>query len=272
MMIRLLLATALLGYAVSWLIHLRGFRGHAPGARPRSTWLFGASTLFHAAGLLAFWLTFRTPPLVGFGPASATLAFATAVTYLAAARNVEAWPAGLFLLPPVILLLGASILTGMTPTPPATAFRGLWFVVHVVSVLLGYAGLLFGSVAAAMYVLQFRALKRKHFGNVFRSFPSLESLDRMNAIALISGLGALTIGLIAGWSFTLTFGRGFALGRPEVAFGLLTWVAYGIALMLRWTGVSKSPRAAEMTLVAFAACALAFLLIRTFSPAREFFL
>jgi len=272
MLIRLLLVTALVGYAVSWLIHLRGFRGRAPTARNRSTWLAGGSTLFHAAGLLTFWLTFQTPPLVGFGPVGATLAFAMAVTYLAAGRNAEAWPAGLLLLPPVMLLLGAAILTGMTPTPPATAFRGGWFVVHVVSVLLGYAALLFGSVVAAMYVLQFRALKRKHFGNVFRSFPSLESLDRMNSVALISGMSALTVGLIVGWSFTLTFGRGLALGDPDVRFGLLTWVAYAAALMLRWTRGGRGSRAAQMTLVAFAACALVFLLIRTFSPAREFFL
>lgn len=272
MLIRLLLVTACVGYAAAWVIHLRGFRGSVAAARPRSTWLAGGGILLHAAGLLAFWLTFHTPPLVGFGPASATLAFAIAVTYLSAGRSAEAWPAGLLVLPPVLLLLGAAIMTGMTPTPPATAFRGGWFVLHVVSVLLGYAVLLLGSVAAAMYLLQFRALKRKDFGNVFRSFPSLESLDRMNSFALMGGLMALTVGLIAGWSFTLTFGRGLALGDPDVGFGLLTWAAYAGALMLRWTRGGKGPRAAEMTLVAFAACALVFLLLRTLSPAREFFL
>ena len=123
-----------------------------------------------------------------------------------------------------------------------------------------------------MYLLQFRALKRKDFGNVFRSFPSLESLDRMSAVALGGGLAVLTIGLMAGWSYTFTFGQGLALGDPDVGFGLLTWAAYAGALALRVTPGGRGPRAAELTVVAFVACSIAFVVLRALSPAREFFL
>ncbi|MFV1985906.1 MAG: cytochrome c biogenesis protein CcsA [Gemmatimonadota bacterium] len=267
-----LLAGALGAYAIAWVLHLQSFRGGAHDARRRSTTIALAAVSLHASGLIALWMTYLAPPLVGFGPASTTLALAIATAFLATSRTSEGWTAGLMVLPAVIALLAAALWSGVRPATPATSFEGPWFVVHVVSVLLGYAILLLGSVAAAMYLLQFRALKRKDFGNVFRSFPSLESLDRMNSIALGGGLAALTLGLLAGWSFTLTFGQGLALSDPDVEFGLLTWTAFAAALALRLTPGGRGQRAAGLTVVAFVACAIAFVILRAFSPARQFFL
>jgi ABC-type uncharacterized transport system permease subunit len=229
-------------------------------------------TAIHALALAAFWIEHRTPPLVGFGPASATLAFATAVGLLIVGRASERWTAGLLALPPIMILSLAAVWAGLSPTAPATAFRGGWSVLHVVSVLTGYASLLLGSIAAAMYLLQFRALKRKEFGNVFQFFPSLDSLDRMGGIGVAVGLGALTVGLITGWSFTLTFGRGLALADPDVVLGLVTWIAYGAALAVRASPAGRGHRAAVFTVLAFAASAVAFLSLKARDPASEFFL
>jgi HemX protein len=272
MMVTALLGAALTGYLVAWLLHLKSFRGGEGSARSRSTVIALGAAALHAWGLMAFWITNLAPPLVGFGPAGATLALAVALAFLATSRTPEGWTAGLLVLPAVVTLLSAAMWTGLRPVVPATSFQGPWFVAHVVSVLLGCSLLLLASVAAAMYLLQFRALKRKDFGNVFRSFPSLESLDRMNVIALGAGLTILTIGLVAGWSFALTFGRGLAVTDRDVGFGLLMWAAYGAAFVLRLIPGGRGHRAAEVTVIAFAICATVFVLLRAFSPARELFL
>ncbi len=271
MPIRLLLAAALLGYAAAWLLLLYGFRR---GGRPpvASLFLVGLPAALHGGALIAFWVAHGTPPLVGFGPASATLALAIVLGLLLAIRAADRWTAALLVLPFAVALTGVGLWAGVSPTQPATTFRGVWFVLHVVAVLGGYASLLLGSVAAAMYLLQFRALKRKEFGNVFRSFPSLESLDRMNGIGLAGGLAALAIGLLAGWSFTLTFGRGLALGDPDVVFGLLTWVAYGAALGVRWLPGGRGTRSATVSVLAFAMTGAAFLTFRILDPSSEFLL
>ena len=124
---------------------------------------------------------------------------ALVVGFFLVARTADRSSAGLLVLPLVLVFLAASAWVGPVPAQPTSELRGSWLVAHVVSVLAGYASLLLGSVAAAMYWLQFRALKQKEFGNVFRYFPSLESLDRMNRIGLGVGLSVLAIGLLAGW-------------------------------------------------------------------------
>lgn len=272
MLIRFLLTGALLCYALAWALQLRGFRGRGDGGRISSLSFALSGAAAHALALAAFWIRYRTPPLVGFGPASATLAFATVAGLLVVGRSSDRWRAGLLALPPIVLLLVGAVVAGMSPTQPATAFRGGWSILHVVSVLTGYASLLLGSIAAAMYLLQFRALKRKEFGNVFQFFPSLDSLDRMGGIGVAVGLAALTVGLITGWSFTLTFGRGLALGDPDVVLGLVSWTAYAAALAVRASPTGRGHRAALFTVLAFAASTAAFMSLKARDPASEFFL
>ncbi|MDX1395137.1 MAG: cytochrome c biogenesis protein CcsA [Gemmatimonadota bacterium] len=272
MIVAALLAAALSAYAVAWLLQLRSFRVGSDPDRSAPTRLTLAGAGLHAAGLAMFWVVYRAPPLVGFGPAAATLGLGFTVVLLITSRALDRRTAGLLVLPAAMLVLAAALLAGIEPVAPTTGARTVWFVGHVAFVLAGYSMLFLGSVAAAMYLLQFRALKRRDFGNVFRAFPSLESLDRMNAIALAGGLAALIIGLVTGWSFALTFGRGVAITDRDVGFGLLTAAAYGAALVPRLSPAGHGPRVARVTLLALAVCAVTFALLRLFSPAREFFL
>ncbi|WP_419163674.1 cytochrome c biogenesis protein CcsA [Candidatus Palauibacter sp.] len=267
-----LLTAALVSYAAAWLFQIAEFREGRASGRPRSLVLAMGAMCLHLVALLVFWRTHRTPPLAGFGPAAAFLAFALAAGVLLASRTGERWSAGLLALPLVIALLATSLVVGAVPAPVDPRLQGPWLVTHVVLVLGGYASLLLASVAAVMYLFQFRALKRKEFGNVFRFFPSLESLDRMNGIGLAGGLSALAVGLLMGWSLSLTFERGLALGDADVAFGLLTWAAYAVALGARRGRDGFGPRQARISVSALLVSGLGFIAFRTFGPATELFL
>ena len=270
-MIAGLLGLAAVAYAAAWLAQLRSFRDPETPSNHAFA-IAAAGVVAHFVALLAFGMTYRTPPLSGFGPAAASLSFVSAVVLLVLTRRAGGGLTGLFALPPITMLVGAALVAGAEPAPLDSGFTGAVFVLHVSSVLIGYAMLLLGSVAAAMYLLQFRALKRKEFGNVFRSFPSLDTLDRTSAFAVGAGLVVLTVGLVAGWSFTVSGGRGFAVTEPDVAFGLLTWAAYAAALGVRWTPGGRGGRAARLTVLAFAVSASCFVLLRAFTPTPELFL
>lgn len=260
-------------YLASWAMELRAFRAGDPAA-PRGAVraTLGAAVAAHLAALVGFAAVHGTLPLVGLGPASSTLAFLIGAVALVASLRPETRPAGLFLLPLLLLLLGEALVVGVEPAARQTAFRGPWFVFHVGSVFAGYAGLLLASAAATMYLLQFRSLKRKEFGSVFRFFPSLESLDRLNRVGLHFGFPALTLGLVAGWSWTLTYGgSGLALGNPQVVLGIVTWVAYLVAIFVRVAPEWRDARAAAASAAAFVVTLAAFLALRlTVSPAGFF--
>ena len=263
---------AFAGYLVAWLLQFISFRSSEPEQGDAPLWLAGAATVSHAFGLAAFSLANATLPLVGLGPASSTLALAVAIGFLAVAGRRELRPTGLFVLPIVLFLLAQALAVGFAHAQLQTAFAGAWFVFHVTSVFLGYAALLIASVAAIMFLLQFRSLTKKQFGSVFRSFPSLDALDRLRRLGLAIGLAVLTIGLLAGWSFTLTFGRGLALSDPEVLLGVLTWVVFLAALTIRSRAGGTDHKAAIATTLAFGTVAVAFLVLRAVTASTGFFL
>ena len=69
----------------------------------------------------------------------------------------------------------------------------------------GYAGLTVAFAAGLMYLLQFRELKSKHFGAIFRFFPPLETLDRLGRRGLLVGFPFLTLAVLVGWAWTARF-------------------------------------------------------------------
>lgn len=264
---------ALAGYLSAWVLEFRGFRARKRRARDQAVPVAAIAAAVHLGGLMAFGFVHDTAPLVGLGPASSSLALAIAVVFLiAAAVRPDTRAAGLFVFPIVLLLLGEAVLVGVVPASREVAFRGPWFVFHVASVFTGFAGLLLASAAGLMYLLQFRALKRKTFGSVFRFFPSLDALDALNGVGLAVGFPALTVGLIAGWSFTLTYGRGLELGEAEVLFGVVTWVLYLVAILARVPRGWHGDRAARVTAGAFALSAATFMVLRVTASPSGFFL
>ncbi len=261
-MILALHLVALLGYLGAWGLLLRAFNSGV-GSLETTGWRTAvASVGVHVAGLVAFVARYGSLPLIGMGPASSSLALAIALLVLGAAIRPERRPSVLVVLPVVIALLGLAVAVGLRPVFLGTAFRGPWFVFHVTVVFLGCAGLVLGSAAAAMYLLQFRALKRKSFGSVFRFFPSLEVLEKLNRLGLLLGFPGLTLGLLAGWSWTLTYGRGLALGDPQVTFGVVTWLAYLVAILVRLKPRWRGEPAAVASAGAFIVSALVFVVLR----------
>lgn len=264
---------ALAAYLGGWGIFLRAFREGGTSGVETGVRVALAGAGLHLSALAVFTAVHGSLPLVGLGPASSTLALAIALLVLGAAlAREDVRPAVLFVLPLTVLLLGEAVAVGIDPGLHATAFRGPWFVVHVGTVFVGYAALALASAAAAMYVIQHRSLKRKDFGRAFGFLPSLDALDGMNRLGLAVGFAALTLGLIAGWSWTLTYGRGWDLGNPQVVFGALTWIVYLAALVARAAPGGRGERAAHATVAAFAVTTAAFVLLRLLGAGGATFL
>ncbi|MFQ5890801.1 MAG: cytochrome c biogenesis protein CcsA [Gemmatimonadota bacterium] len=253
---------ALLCYLAAWVTHLEFFRRGRSSPDGRAVGATSAGFVFHLAGLVAFALHERALPLVGVGPASSTLALAVVAFTLGAAVRPDTRASGLFLLPLAVALLAEAILVGLHPAPRQLAFRGPWLVLHVTTVFAGFAGLALASAASAMYVLQFRTLKRKEFGSVFRFFPSLDALDRLGGLGLGIGFPALSVGLLAGWGWTLTYGPTLPPDDPQVVLAVVAWGSYLAAIGARLSPRWRGPRAALVSAAAFVATALAFVVLR----------
>lgn len=127
-------------------------------------------------------------------------AWVLAVVYLAAKFYYPGKSLGLFQLPGVLALVGASTLASTRPLAPEEAPR-VWGLAHGLFLLLGTVAVMVGFFAGIMYLLHSRRLKRKLPSPAGFRLPSLEWLERANGrslgIATLMMGGGLLTGVIA---------------------------------------------------------------------------
>ena len=130
-------------------------------------------------------------------------------------------------------------------------FRSLWLTIHVGTVFIGNGIFALAFLAAIMYLIQERQIKKKNFGSFYNRLPSLETLDSINHYALIYGFPFMTIGMITGAVYAQ-----FALGSywrwdPKEVWSLITWLFYATILHERLTVGWRGKKAAVMSILAF---------------------
>ncbi|HEV2129702.1 MAG TPA: cytochrome c biogenesis protein CcsA [Longimicrobiaceae bacterium] len=227
-----------------------------------ATWVVALALTVHLGALAAYTARWEQLPLVGLGPVLSTLALLIGLGSLAAALLGPTRPLGLVLVPMVALLVGVAAWVGIEPVGEPMAFGGIWFVLHVVFAVIGYAGLTLAFAAGLMYLLQFRELKSKRFGAIFRFFPPLETLDSLGRRGLLLGFPFLSLALVLGWAWTVTFQRSLEPRNPQVIWGVITWAVFVGALLARLGGGRRAHRAALASVVGFLVVVVAYLLLR----------
>jgi ABC-type transport system involved in cytochrome c biogenesis permease subunit len=263
MMVTLLFASALLLYLAASGTLAASFAGGGEAAPRTGTAMAAGGVLLHGIGLAAFTAHYAELPLVGLAPSLCTLAFLIALFLVATTVTRESRTVGLVLVPFIAVLLAIALLLGVAPGGQPIEFRGVWFSFHVVLAFLGYAGLTISCAAGLLYLLQFRELKGKRLGRVFRFFPSLPTLDRLGRRGLAIGFPALTLALIIAWAWTVRFQRTFAAADPQVIWGVLTWLTFAVVLLARGRGGADSERrGARASVIGFVVVVVAYVVLR----------
>ncbi len=226
--------------------------------------------LSHAVGLTLYWTRFHEPPLVGLGPSLASLSLLVALGLAVLGAFASARALGLLLAPASALILVIALVIGIEPTGQAPAFRRPWLVFHVSLAFIGYAGWVVAAASGLMYLLQFRELKDKQLGAVFQFFPSLDTLDRLSEWALVTAFGALTLGVLLGWAWTLRFEP--EVSSTKVMWGVLAWFVLGIAVWTRFSPRLSSRGAAIWNVAGFCLVFVAYLVAKMLVPETRIFL
>src|SRR5256712_11270218 len=178
-------------YGLAGALALAPFAGLPSVSRGWGVALPGAGALAHGMALA------QLPP-AGLAPILSLLALFLIVLQLCCELLLRATAVALFTAPLAAGLVGLALLLGLAPGVEAAAGSTVWSVLHVTLSVLAIALLALAFVSAALYLLQFRELKTKRFGQVFQLFPPLERLDRVNYGALGVAFPALTVGLLFG--------------------------------------------------------------------------
>jgi len=250
-------------YAVGTALVLAPYAGlrAAPRALTLALPLLGMGA--HVIGLA------RLTPFVGVAPTLSMLALFMVLLQVASEGLFRAPAVGVFTGPLATGLVGLALLIGLAPEG-APSTRGPWSILHITVSVLGLAMLALAFIAAALYLLQFRELKARRFGQVFRLFPPLERLDQLNHLSLVLGFPTVTLGVLLG--FGVQYAGGASVDAAQVVWGMLTWMvlgwAVGVRVVRHWVG----RRAAFASIATFAAVLLVYLALKLTAPGTQRFL
>ena len=210
--------------------------------------------------------------LVGLAPTLSVLALCLVVLQVLSERVLRTTAVSLFTAPLAAGLVGLALLLGFGGGAEPSGGRNAWFILHVTLSVLGVAMLALAFVSAALYLLQFRALKAKRFGQVFRYFPPLEQLDRLNRMALVAGFPILTLGVLLALGYAQRFAGGMHAAPAQLVWGMFTWVVLGWAVWVRVMRGWGGRRAAFASIAGFGAVVLVYVALKLTEPGAERFL
>ncbi|MDQ2712407.1 MAG: cytochrome c biogenesis protein, partial [Acidobacteriota bacterium] len=163
---------------------------------------FGAGTLFQLVSLVERWAETEHLPLNNFYETSSICAFVIAVLFLLGYGFYRISIFGVCIFPLVFFmtLIGA---TEFPVAPWSEQVRNVWLVIHVSTVLIGYAALVFSAIASVYYLLQERQLKRKDMTPAANRLPPLATLDKIITQSMNTGFVFITLATVTGliWAF-----------------------------------------------------------------------
>ena len=157
-----------------------------------------------------------------------------------------------FMFPLVFLMTLVATMGRPVANWSSPAIRNVWLTTHIVLVLLGYAALLLTAVAAVIYLIQERELKRKSPRKFHYRLPPLGTLDELISRFMAAGFVLITLATIAGttWGF-IEAGAGW-IRDPRISISFITW---GIVLAMVFLRVSAGWRGRKAAIMAIAALA-----------------
>jgi HemX protein len=223
----------------------------------------------HATALAGLTKQAGAASLTGLGPALSFAGLVLALSLVIVEGLAREVSLTLVAAPLSALVTMAGNLTGMHPFLEPQGARAVWLTMHIVLSFIGIAAYATAAAAGAMYLVARRELKSAHFGAIFRFFPPLDTLDRVNHLASIAGFLGLTLGLALAAAYSFQYR---ALVLPQIIWGLGAWAGVSALALGRVLRGWQARRAAIMSAVTFASVIALYVVFRMASLNRGQFL
>lgn len=207
--------------------------------------------LVHFTYLLFRTIAFNHPPVTTIFEILTVLAFAVALAYALIERQSKAKETGAFILSIslVFQLISTTFIRDLVEVPEI--LRSSLFGLHITSALLGYASITISAVYGALYLMLYHEIKRNRFGVIYKKLPTLETLERMNFIAITLAFSFLTFAILAGYVWGQQVFSNFSAADPKLLGTVILWLLYGVGLVARLRGILRGRTIMALSIVAF---------------------
>jgi len=241
-------ATALL-YLAAGALAGAGMALSQPRLVRASVATLGAGAILHAACFSLIHVVEGTPSLTDAPSAISFMAWIGVLAFLLLLRRARL--AGLLVLVAPMAFLGvfyASLRLSWVEQAPA-AETGSVPHAHVLLASAGLALLGLSGLSGALFLAEHRRIKRKRALGGKSGLPSLEALNRVNAVALAVGFPLLTLGVITGALWVEALHGSPWQGSLHEIFTWIAWAIYAVLVVQRF-GIRQGARPCAVSAIA----------------------
>jgi cytochrome c-type biogenesis protein CcsB len=212
----------------------------------------------HILGVVARGLAVHRVPWGDMYEFVTTVTCVAVIFFFGIMLRYRAYRLGLFVLGPVVILLGLAETVIYTPAgqlPPS--LQSYWLAIHVTSITLATGAFVVAALLGIVYLLADRHGKRVAAGlptradAIFRILPVPKVIDQLAYRTVVFGFPLWTFGIIAGaiWADE-AWGRYWGWD-PTETWAFITWVVYAGYLHARATAGWRGRRSAYIQLIGF---------------------
>ena len=218
--------------------------------------IFGLAA--HILGVVSRGLAVHRVPWGDMYEFVTTVTCVAVIFFLFLMFRYRAYRLGLFVIGPVVILLGLAETVIYTPAgqlPPA--LQSYWLAIHVTSITFATGAFVVAALFTVVYLLADRHAKRAAAGlptradAIFRILPAPKVIDQLAYRTVLFGFPLWTFGIIAGaiWADE-AWGRYWGWD-PTETWAFITWVVYAGYLHARATAGWRGRKSAYIQLIGF---------------------
>jgi cytochrome c-type biogenesis protein CcsB len=216
--------------------------------------------LFHGAALGMGTVATGHFPITSIQEAISLFAWVFVVTYLVIQLKLRLRILGSFVSPLAVVFMISSRLLPTNAILNNGSSGSALLIAHVTSIFLANALFAVLFSLGIMYLLQERRIKKKNFGLLYERLPSLDRIDSIAQVCLMSGFPLMTAGLITGFVYASMIWRSPWNWDPKEVLSVVTWMIYAILVHERLAVGWRGRRAAWLAILGFFATILTFVL------------
>lgn len=206
---------------------------------------------FHFLYLLLRTIEFNHPPITNVFEIFTVLAFAISFAYFILELVTDIRGTGPFIIIISILFQIISSLFIEDLTEVKEILRSNLLGIHVISALIGYAGITISAVYGVLYLILYNEIKLNKFGLIFNRLPSLEILERLSFIAAIIGFVFLSITITIGIIWLPRAFVQFSYLDPKLIGTFAVWFLYGLGLLNKFLGKWRGKKLIILSIIGF---------------------
>ncbi len=247
-------------YIISFVLYLRGFKIREYNTVTTAGSLICALSL-HVVFLILISLRTGHLPLTGVFIVISSFACVMAAIYIALEFLIKERSFGVFVLPFVIML---QVLSGVMldiEKPVPEVLNNLLFEIHVLGMLVSYAGYALSFMASIMYIILFHEIQSRHLGYYYSRLPSLKYLDFFSVRTVTIGFIFMTLGILLGAYNSYHVWNTVWPRDPKMTAVVINWLVYLFLLIGRKYVNWEGHKVAYVSIAGFVLILVSFIIV-----------